>query len=336
MVTVYCDLEDWQVTYLQSKIKNEQTFFLTCSASEIDEKLASQTEILAVFVYSAITKEVLDKFPKLKLIQSMSTGYDHIDLSICNQRQITVTNIPAYGDNTVAEHTFGLLLNLSRNIHKAYIRSLQDDCFSYEGLMGFDLKGKTMGVIGTGRIGRNVIKIANGFGMKVVAYDVFPQPEFASSLGFKYVSLDELYEQADVISLHVPLLKETTHLINQQAIAKMKDGVMIINTSRGGIIVTEDLLAGLESGKIGGAGLDVLEGETDIKDETELLRNISSVSQERLKLLVENQALMNLDNVIVTPHLAFYSKEAIIRIMNTAMETVENFKTNKQLSNKVN
>lgn len=336
MKTVYCDLEEWQVAYLQSRSVTEKPTFLTCSASEVDPQIASETEILVVFVYSPLTKEVLDKFPKLKLVQSMSTGYDHIDLAVCNERKITVTNIPAYGDNTVAEHTFGLLLNLSRNIHKAYLRSLQDDCFSYEGLMGFDLKGKTIGVIGTGRIGRNVIKIANGFGMKVIAYDVYELPEFASSLGFKYVPLDELYAQSDIITLHVPLLKETTHLINQSAISKMKDGVIIINTSRGGIIVTEDLLSGLKSGKIGGAGLDVLEGEADIKDETELLRDICSVSQDRLKLLVENQALMNLDNVIVTPHLAFYSREAIIRIMNTAIETIENFIANKQLSNKVN
>lgn len=336
MKTVVCDLEDWQVTFIEQRLAGLHPVCLTSSVDQVDSDIAAETEVLSVFVYSAITKEVLEKFPKLKMIQTMSTGYDHIDIDACKQKGIVVSNVPAYGDNTVAEHAFGLLLNLSRNIHKAYIRSMQEDTFSYEGLIGFDLKNKIIGIIGTGRIGRNMIKIANGFGMNVVAYDPFPQIENETSLGFKYVTLDELYAQADVISLHLPLNKETTHLINHESMAKMKKGVIIINTSRGGIISTEALVEQLQSGKIGGAGLDVLEGEMDVKDETELLKNISSASQDRLKLLIENRALMNMENVIVTPHLAFYSREAIMRIMNNSAEAMECFVAGKDLISKIN
>lgn len=335
MKIAFCDLEEWQVAYIEQRLATLKPICLTCSAAEIDNETAKEVEVLAVFVYSPITKETLEKFPKLKMIQSMSTGVDHIDMEVCKQKNIVVANVPAYGDNTVAEHAFGLLLNLSRNIHKAYLRSVQDDCFSYEGLIGFDLKGKTLGVIGTGRIGKNMIKIANGFAMKVLAYDAFPQKDAEASLGFKYVNLEELYAQSDVISLHVPLIPETVHLINKEAVDKMKTGVVIINTARGGVIATEALINGLQSGKIGGAGLDVLEGEADIKDETELLKCIGTAPQERLKLLVENQALMNMDNVIVTPHLAFYSREAIVRIMNSSAEAVEAYAAGKDLINKV-
>lgn len=236
------------MAYIEQRLASLKPVCLTCSVSEIDETLAKDIEVLAVFVYSPITKEVLEKLPKLKMIQSMSTGVDHIDLDACKQRGVIVANVPAYGDNTVAEHAFGLLLNLSRNIHKAYLRSVQDDCFSYEGLIGFDLKGKTLGVIGTGRIGRNMIKIANGFAMNVLAYDAFPQKEAEASLGFRYVSLEELYSQSDVISLHVPLISETNHLINEEAISKMKNGVILINTARGGVVATEALISGLQSG----------------------------------------------------------------------------------------
>ena len=335
MNIVFCDLEEWQVAFVESRLSSLKPTCLTCSVDEIEESVAKETEVLSIFVYSTITKETLEKFPKLKMIQSMSTGFDHIDIQACKEKGIVVGNVPAYGDNTVAEHAFGLLLNLSRNIHKAYLRSVQEDCFSYEGLLGFDLKGKTIGVIGTGRIGRNMIKIANGFGMNVIAYDPFPQKDAEASLGFRYLTLDELYAQSDVISLHVPLTPETTHLINKEVIAKMKKGVVIINTARGAVISTEALVEGLQSGQVGGAGLDVLEGEADIKDETELLKNICAAPQERLKLLVENQALMNMDDVIVTPHLAFYSREAITRIMNNSSEAIENFVAGKELSNKV-
>lgn len=335
MKTVVCDLEKWQIDFVEKRMVGLDFECLTCSVDEISDDLAREAEVLSIFVYSNVSRQTLNRFPKLKMIQTMSTGFDHIDIEACKEKGIVVSNVPAYGDNTVAEHAFGLLLSLSRNIHKAYIRSMQEDTFSYDGLIGFDLKSKTIGVIGTGRIGKNMIKIANGFSMNVIAYDPFPQPENETSLGFRYVSLDELYKCADVISLHLPLNKETTHLINKEAIDKMKTGVIIINTARGGIISTEALMAGLQSGKVGGAGLDVLEGEIDVKDETELLKNISSVSQDRLKLLIENRALMNMDNVIVTPHLAFYSREAIIRIINNSADAIETFIAGEVLSSKV-
>lgn len=321
MKIVFCGLEDWQVEYLKSKIDGHDVEYYTTAIDKIESDSIYDAEILAVFIFSKLSKEVLDKFPNLKLVTTMSTGYDHIDLNACEERGIKVCNVPAYGDNTVAEHAFGLLLNLSKNIHKGYIRTLKGD-YDYSGLRGFDLKGKTIGVLGTGRIGCNSIHIANGFNMNVIAYDAFPRQELQEKFDFKYVSLDELYAKSDIITIHVPLFKSTMHLINEEAISKMKDGVVIINTSRGGIIDTDALTKGLESGKIGGVGLDVLEDENLIKNEKLFVEQASVMATDQLRITAENKVLMDMDNVIVTPHLAFYTTEAIQRIMDTTLTNI--------------
>lgn len=322
MKIVFFELEEWEKDYLKQRIPNQDVHFFTEKVKDANIENVKDADIVATFVFSPFTKDVLDKFPNLKLLTTMSTGYDHIDLDECKRRGITVTNVPAYGDNTVAEHAFGLMLNLSRNIHKAYLRTSKENNFSYDGLIGFDLKGKTLGVLGTGRIGLNSIHIAKGFNMNIIAYDAFQRPELQEQYGFKYVELDELYRTSDIITIHVPLLKTTHHMINKESISKMKDGVLIINTARGPIIDTDALIEGLDSGKIGGVGLDVLEGELLIKDEKEIVHTLNNLPKEQMSLLLKNHSLMHRPNAIITPHLAFYSKEGMLRILDTTLENI--------------
>ena len=335
MKIVFFDLEQWEIDYLKERVHNQDAKYYTTTINDTELESISSAEIISTFIYSKVTKEVLDKFPNLKLVSTMSTGFDHIDIDECKKRGIAVCNVPAYGDNTVAEHAFGLLLNLSKNIYKAYDRTVRG-AFSYEGLMGFDLKGKTFGVIGTGRIGQCSIKIANGFGMNVIAYDPYPRENLAGELGFRYVSLNELFSDSDVITIHVPLTKETVHMINDSSVEKMKKGVVIINTARGPVIETDALIKGLHSGKIGGAGLDVLEDETLIKDEIDNIHKISLMPADQLRVMVENEALMKHPHVLVTPHLAFYTREALQRILDTNLTNVFDHIENRGYRNQVN
>lgn len=276
-------------------------------------------EIVSVFIYSFINKEILDKLPNLKLICTRSTGHDHIDIQECKKRGILVSNVPHYGENTVAEHAFGLILSLSRNIYKAYTRTTKMD-FSFEGLLGFDLYGKTIGVVGAGRIGLHVVRIAKGFGMNVVVYDPRQDSLIADVLGFKYLDFEELLKTSDVISLHVPLLESTKHLINGNNINLIKNGAIIINTSRGGILETSALIKALDEGIIAGAGLDVFEGEESLSEDTAIL--VQKLSEQKLRDLMLSYTLLHRDNVVITPHIAFYSEEALHRIVTTTHENI--------------
>lgn len=280
---------------------------------------AADCEIISPFIHSRIGPRLFGRLPNLKLLATRSTGYDHIDIEAAGQRRITVTNTPYYGENTVAEHTFALILALSRNVHRAYVRTQKND-FSLEGLVGFDLKHRTLGVIGAGHIGLYVIKMAKGFGMDVLAYDVNQDHFIAEVLGFQYAGLDDLLANADVISLHAPYNAKTHHLINRDNIAKIKPGSLLINTARGGLIDTKALVWALDKGILGGAGLDVLEGEELIADELEVL---SAASKKILATLVSNHVLLNRENVVITPHIAFYSREAVDRIWETTIANIK-------------
>ncbi|MBI1884069.1 MAG: hydroxyacid dehydrogenase [Chlamydiae bacterium] len=296
---------------------------------EISLKLLKEIpdcEILSTFIYSKVSADHLKILPKLQLIATRSTGFDHIDLTTCRARKIQVVNVPHYGENTVAEHTFALILSLSRNVHKAYIRTTRGD-FSLEGLQGFDLKGKTMGIIGTGRIGLHVIQMAKGFGMKVLAHDPQTQPFLAEVLGFEYVPFDCLLSSSDIISLHCPYNVKTHHLINEERIKTIKKGALLINTARGGLVDTHALTQGLDSGILRGAGLDVLEEEEMIKEEQELLSK--NYPEEKLRLLVQNHILLHRENVVITPHMAFNSREALNRILETTLQNMECFANGK-------
>jgi len=270
-------------------------------------------DIVSTFISSNVDRKVLSKFSDLKLIVTRSTGYDHIDVGYANKRGITVSNIPYYGENTVAEHTFSLILSLTRNVHRAYVRTQRKD-FSLEGLVGFDLKGKTIGVVGAGHIGLYVIKMAKGFGMNVLAFDINQDDFIAEVLGFTYSELDELMKNSDIISLHAPYNQKTHHMINKENISKIKPGALLINTARGALVDTEAMIWALENGILNGVGLDVLEGETLIEEELEAL---SSASKDTLTTLIRDHALLNREDVVITPHIAFYSQEAVMRIWET-------------------
>lgn len=317
--------EDFK-NFLQGRLEAHNTYFYDESVQDAQlEEEDLDAEAISVFIYSKVSKEVLDKFPNLKFIATRSTGFDHIDIEECKRRGIKVANVPTYGENTVAEHTFALILSLSRYVHKSYLRSKRND-FSIDGLQGFDLRGKTMGVIGVGRIGKHIIKIAKGFGMNVIAHDRYRDEILAEVLNFKYTNqLDEIFSNSDIVSLSAPLNDETFHIVNREAFSKMKSSAILINTSRGALVDTEALYEALSEGKIAGAGLDVIEGEESIQEERELLS--SERNTEKLREVFRDKAIFEMENVVFTPHNAFNSKEAIERIYSTTIENIEGYGT---------
>ena len=223
----------------------------------------------------------------------------------------------------MAEHTIALLLMLSRKVHQSVLQ-MRSGRVDLAELTGFDLQGKTIGVIGAGHIGLHVIRIARGFGMRVLAFDTRRDPFLADLLGFEYASMDQLLAESDIVTLHSPLTDKTYHLLGREQFARMKSGAMIVNTARGGLIDTDALVEALESGKLGGAGLDVLEGEELIKEEKQLLQQPLDV--ERLRMAVRNRVLLERDDVVFTPHNAFNSREALLRILDVTLANLEAFR----------
>ena len=281
----------------------------------------ADAELITTFIYSKPDKAALEAMPNLRLISTRSTGYDHIDLEHCRSAGVAVCNVPTYGENTVAEHVFGLLLTISHNLWNAIDRTRKGD-FSLKGLRGFDLRGRTMGVVGTGAIGRHVVEIARGFGMDVLAYDAEEDQSFAERSGCRYVDLGELLANADVISLHVPLNEQTKHLIDEEAFGAMKPGAVLINTARGAVVNVKALVRALADGTVAAAGLDVLPDEPVIREEAELLRTVFREEHD-LETLLADHVLLRLRNVYITPHSAFDTVEAVGRILETTVENIE-------------
>ena len=275
-----------------------------------------------MFIYSSVNKELIAKLKNLKLIAARSTGFNHINVKEAHRRHVTVVNVPYYGENTVAEHTFALILSLSRNIHKAFVRTSRND-FSLPGLQGFDLKGKTLGVIGAGSIGLHVIRMAKGFGMNILVADPQRNHFLSETLDFTYVSLNDLLKTSDIITLHCPLNDRTRHLINMTNIRTVKPGALFINTARGAIIETEALHCALNTGIFAGAGLDVFEGEELVLEENQMLSK--NVSVEKLRTALKKNLLLKMENVILTPHMGFDSIEAVERILQTTVENIHAF-----------
>lgn len=323
MKIAFFELEDWEREELRKGLfEGHELHLSTGPLNENTLPVELDAEIVSVFVHSNLNRAALGKLPNLKFIATRSTGFDHIDLGHCRERGIRVSNVPSYGENTVAEHTFALILALSRNIHKAFVHTLAHD-IPFQELRGFDLAGKTLGVIGAGRIGLHVIKIAKGFGMTVVAFDVRQEPLLAEVLNFRYVSVDELLGVSDIISLHCPYSPKTHHLINPDNIQRIKRGALLINTARGGLIDPAALTRALDEGILAGAALDVLEGEELLKDERQILAQ--SLAQDKLRTLLLNHSLLNRDNVVITPHIAFNSREAVQRILETTLDNLRAF-----------
>jgi D-lactate dehydrogenase len=320
----FFELEGWEKDLIEKNLGQNELFFSSEKIDDLNLPEKNDFDIISIFVDSRINSTVLNHFPNLKCIATRSTGFDHIDILECQKRNITVLYVPGYGDNTVAEYAFGLLLNLTRKIYQAVDRIKETGSFDLKDLRGIDLKGKTIGIIGTGRIGKEAIKIAHGFGMNVLAYDLYPNEELAKNLNFKYVSLDELLANSDVISIHCPYTPQSHHLINKENIFKIKKGAYLINTARGGIVETEALVLGLQNGILAGAGLDVLEEEGETKDELFTLVS-RHPKEEELKVMLENYILMKMPNVLISPHNAFNSQEALERILKTTLDNILSF-----------
>ena len=322
----FFEVQEWEEPFIREGLKGFEVQMFVEPLDENNVGKAADAEVVSIFIYSNLNRQLISKLGKARLIATRSTGFDHIDLQACKENGILVCNVPVYGETTVAEHTFALLLSLSRGIHDSYERTRQGD-FTCEGVQGFDLNGKVLGVLGTGRIGTKVIEIAKGFGMQVLAYDRFPNANLADVLGFRYVDWADLLKAADVVTLHLPLNNETFHFLNKDTIGIMKKGAVVINTARGGLIDSQALTEALLNGHLRGAGLDVLEEEALIREEAQLL--LDNVPRERLATMLRAHILLRLKNVIITPHCAFNSKESLERLVNATIENIKAFSEGK-------
>lgn len=329
----FFEVEPWEQKTIEKNLDPNLYVLWKEYIKDIDISKIKNCEILSCFVYSKITADLINQLPHLKMIATRSTGVDHIDLKACQKKGIHVANVPLYGERTVAEHTFALILALTRKIIPSVERT-RSGSFSLEGLRGQDLSEKTMGIIGAGNIGCHVAHIAHGFEMKVLAYDIKPNLEAAKKWSIQYVTLEELLQRSDIISLHVPYLESTHHLINSSQLTIIKKGAILINTSRGSVVETQALIRGLSEGIFGGLGLDVLESEPIIREERELLSALYQGDQQAITTLLENEFLLHHHhpNVIITPHNAFNTHEALERILMTTLQNIEAFKKAKILN----
>ena len=262
-IITFFETDAYQREYFEKNIQDHELIFEEETLEpnrEFENKKLFEAEILSVFAFSQVSREVLEKFPNLKFVTTRSAGFDHIDLDYCREKQIKVSNVPAYGMHSVAEHTFALILALSQKIVPSVERTREGD-FSLDGLRGFELYGKTLGIVGTGRIGSVVAEIGLGLGMKVIAYNRHEDDELKAK-GVEFMSLEELLPRSDVVSLHLPYNKETHHIINSENISNFKKGSILVNNARGGLLETQAILDGLNNGYISAVGLDVLEEET--------------------------------------------------------------------------
>lgn len=285
--------------------------------------LAKGADVVCIFVNAECDAKVIDELVNngVKLVALRCAGFNNVDLKAAEGR-IRVTRVPAYSPHAVAEYAVSLMLSLNRKIYRAVNRTREGN-FTLHGLLGFDMYGKTAGIIGMGRIAKELIKILHGFGMNVMAYDLYPDHEFAKQYDVKVVDLDELYTHSDIISLHCPLTPDTKFLINKDSIAKMKKGVMIINTGRGKLIHTEDLIEGLRSKQVGSAGLDVYEEERDY------------FYEDRSDKMIDDDVLARLlmvPNVVLTSHQAFFTAEALHNIAISTLNSVKEFADGKDLT----
>jgi len=323
MKIAFFEIEDWQKDYLENKLSGNELSFFTEPLSLDNISSAIGCSIVSPFIYSQINKDILRGLPDLKMIATRSTGFDHIDIQIAKENKVAVCNVPFYGENTVAEHTLALILALSRRLLNSVERARNGD-FTLDGLRGFDLKNKTLGIIGMGHIGLRVARIAKGFEMEILAYDPKEDKKSAKKIGFEYSDLENLLAKSDIITLHAPDNKATHHLINLENINQIKKGAYLINTARGGLIETQALLKALSEGILAGAGLDVLEEEFFIKEEAQLLSKEFPKTCD-LKTVLQNHILLQQENVIITPHNAFNSNEALMRILDTTIENIAGF-----------
>lgn len=325
MKYVFFEAEEREKQPILDAFPNEEIVFTEEFLDEDTVGKYADAEMISTFIHSKVPKEVIDKLPNLKFIATRSTGFNHVDFEYAKSKKIYVSNVPYYGENTVAEYTFALILALSRKIFQTYERTENLDFHRDNVIQGFDLKGKTIGIYGLGHIGNYVAKIAHGFSMNIIAYKRTPDPSLTEKYGVEFVSgIDEILERSDVISFHCPLTPQTTHIVNNDNYKKIKKGAILVNTARGGIVSTEALLNALEEGYLSGVGLDVFEEELALEDHTALL-DADFRAEHNLAEILEEHLLVARDDVILTPHNAYNSEEAVRRILNTSIENIAKF-----------
>ncbi len=321
------------ILYIKPNLQEKETVRTTLAPHEVvfadeidtvDASVLNDVEVLSVFVDTAVDGSVLDQLPQLKCIVTRSVGFDHIAVDVARSRGITISRVPHYGSQTVAEFAFALMFALSRKAYQAYVDLTADTSVdTLEPYEGFDLGGKTLGVIGTGKIGERVCAIAKSFGMEVIAYDQFPNSALIAS-GIKYASIEEVMQKSDIVTLHVPSLPSTHHLINAHLLSLMKPTAYLINSARGEIVDTQALVDALKNKQIAGAGLDVLEGERFLAKEEELTSE-QKQDPKIVVLLSLDHTLIDLPNVVVTPHIAFNTREAKNEITQVTLQNIVGF-----------
>lgn len=331
MKMVFFEVDDYAQKLLLEAFPNDN---IICSSNQLtdqsDVRQCSQAQVLSVAFYSHITKQVLDQFPNLQLLITRSTGYEHIDLNAAHERKIVVCYAPIYASESVAEHTFALMLMLAKKMKKACCSAHMFKESAQE-LQGFNLMHKTLGIIGFGNIGKIVAKIAQGFGMNCIINDDVQKQVLEKNSNFLFVDLKTLWASSDIITFHVPLTKQTHHLLNKKSLKDLKKGVYIINTARGQIVDTEALFEGLENTTIAGAGLDVLEYEVFTKDPLLYQKTLKPTLLE-YKIILENYyALIDNPNVVVTCHNAYNTQESLEKLMNHTITLINDFKVGKKI-----
>ena len=325
---IFFDIKDYDREFFEKYGKNynyEMSFFKSRLSLE-NVHLTKGYDVVCAFTNDDIGKETIDAMAEngVRLLAMRCAGFNNVSLKDIHNR-FKVVRVPAYSPHAIEEYTVGLILAVNRKINKAYVRTREGN-FSINGLMGVDLYGKTAGIIGTGKIGQILIKILKGFDMKVIAYDLFPNQKVAEELGFEYVSLDELYANSDIISLNCPLTKDTQYMINRRSMLKMKDGVILVNTGRGQLIDSADLVEALKDKKVGAVALDVYEEEEDYFFEDKSTQVIEDDILGRL---------LSFYNVLITSHQAYFTKEAVEAITVTTLNNIKDFIEGKPLVNEV-
>ncbi len=316
----FFDIENSERPIFTSAIHGHTLSFYRESLTKGNIAIVQDADALYIRSFSILTKDILDQLSKLKFITTRSTGYDNIDVAYCREKGIIVCHVPIYATNTVAEHTFALLLALSHYLFKAQ-QQVKQGVVDAESLRGFEITGKTLGVVGLGNIGSRVVEIAKGFGMNILVTTKHPHPSRAKKHGVTFVEFPTLLGRSDIVSFHVPLTNETRHMINKKTITLMKKGSILINTSRGPIVETEALVFALKRGILAGSGLDVLENEG-------IFKNI-----HRTKGKSDwNRVLLSQENVIITPHNAYNSRESIERILKISADNIFAFLKGKPIN----
>lgn len=327
MKVVIFEAEEWEAKACRALSSDHDLTCVNARLSPTEATRHRDAEAISTFINSRLSADVLEQMPKLKLIATRSTGYDHIDLPWCVSHGIAIANVPDYGDVTVAEHSFALMLAAARHVVEAVERTRRGN-FAQDELRGMELRGKTLGVIGTGRIGLRAIEIARGFGMDVAAFDVVQNEDAASQLGFRYLPFHDVLAVADVLTLHLPATAETEDLISDHQFEQMKPGALLINTARGNIVSVPALVRALAAGNLSAVGLDVLPLEPLIREEAEVFRG-PPLEKGNLEALVANHVLLRFPNVIVTPHIAYNTHDAVARIIETTIANIEAFAAGK-------